>query len=184
MIRSCREVPAQRIDLGRAAGVLVIARRLGNGEKRIADNVVIRHDDGDEMIAVGAHETVTPVVERVAVLPHAGNCLVAIVKEVEAKIHAIDIKRPGVWPPAALDHAAAEAVDYINPVIKAENGMANAELRILGGKAFEKGLASVGLARAFAVAEIKNVRRTSHDRATAPGQDAVAKKKSLGEHRS
>src|SRR5437870_11791044 len=121
------------------------------------------------MIAVGTDETVAPIVERVAILPHAGDRFVAIVDQVEAKIHAAEVDWLGAGSAAALDLAAAKSVGDVDPVIESQNRMADAQLRVLGGEALEQDLALVGLAVAVGVAQVDDVRRGRYHDPAPPG---------------
>src|SRR5262249_20295388 len=61
---------------------------LADDEERIAFDVAAVEDDMAQMMAVIADEATAPVVEAVAVLPHAGDGLMSAVEQAEAEVHA------------------------------------------------------------------------------------------------
>src|SRR5262249_31784577 len=127
-----RPVLAQGENSGRAAGTLVVASWLQRGQVRIPLDVAIGHHDRDEVVAVGADQASAPVVEGVAVLPHARDRLVSVVDRVEAEIHAAEVDRPGAGLAVADDLTTAQPVGDVDPVVDTEDRMADAELRVLG----------------------------------------------------
>src|SRR5436309_14192351 len=106
------------------------------------------------MVAVVADEATTPVVKAVAVLPHAGDGLVATVEQVATKVHAGEADRLLARLAVGTHLPAAQAVGDVNPAVQSEDGMTNTQLRVLDGESFVKNLAFVRLAVAVGVLQI------------------------------
>ena len=91
MLRTCRLLHRERIDLGRAPRPLVVVLSRRQGQIGIAANVALRQHGVNPMIAIRADESPTPIVERIAELSHSGHRLGAAANRVESKIAAADI---------------------------------------------------------------------------------------------
>src|SRR5262249_39591332 len=101
-----------------------------------------------QMMAVVADETLAPVVEGVAVLSLSGDGLMLAGQQIKAKILIAQVDGLSVAS-GRFDLAATQTVGDVNPVIDSQNGMADAQLRVLGGKAFVKDVALIRFAGPF-----------------------------------
>src|SRR5205085_10591562 len=68
-------------------------------------------------------------------------------EEVEAEVAAAQVDRPGVPVARPADLAAAQAVGHVDPAVEAEGGVADAQLRVLGGETLVEHLALAALDR-------------------------------------
>src|SRR5262245_52397968 len=133
-----------------------------------------------QMMAIITDEAPAPVIEGIAILAQSGDSLMPVMNQVKAKIHAAEADRLGPGPTAANDLSAAQAVGHVDPVVDAEVGMTDAQLRILGGEPLIEHFALVRLAVAVGVLEEKDVRGSRHQHAALPRQQAVGEQQVIG----
>src|SRR5262245_33975448 len=147
----------------------------------VALDVAVFEHDVAKVMAIVANEALAPVVERVAVLAHAGDGFVVAIERVEAKIHAAELD--GVVIPVAgpFDSAAAQAVGDVDKPVETEDWIADAELWILGGEAFVEDVALISFAVAVGVAQMDDVRRRCDDDAVFPVQESVGEQQVVRE---
>src|SRR5262249_22836195 len=118
-----------------------VLHRLTDDEEGIALDVATLEDDVTQMMAVIADEATAPVVKAIAVLPHAGDGLVATIEQIEAEVHAGEADRFLVRLAVSTHLPAAQAAGDVDPAVQPEDRMADAGLRVLDGRSFIKDLA-------------------------------------------
>src|SRR5262249_4922335 len=87
-----------------------------------------------------------------------------------------------IGPSRSLHLTAAQPVGDVDPVVEAENGVADAQLWILGGETLVENGALVRLAVSIGVAQESHVGRRSDENPVLPRQNAVGEQEVVGEY--